>query len=193
MQERATDVGTLPSDRVPPRAALSPIAAHLLPQGGRGDTEARVGLGVAEVLVAAHGRQPVRMQDVGDPGTEGCDRKGVPVEEHEHVGGIRLGDDDVGELVQLLRVRPLEVGGEVETVPHARVVDAVQRGEDPVRDVDVPMQVVRLDIDPHGALPVHRHDVDHLRPRGGEGICRSGHPSPTTVKVYRRQDIPLRS
>ena len=62
-------------------------------------------LHVAEVLVAPDRGQRIARQSVLEEVAERSDREGVSVEEDQHVARIGLLGDQVGERVQLLRVR----------------------------------------------------------------------------------------
>src|SRR5438067_216309 len=119
-------------------------------------------LDVAEVLVRADRREREAREAVLREVPERRDREGVAVDEDQHVVGLGPRGDQVGEGVQLLRVRKrAEVGDDVEALRVPRV-DPLEVGPHLVRPVDVAPQLLELDVDPAIAHPVHRREVDHL-------------------------------
>ena len=127
-------------------------------------------LNVTEALVPPDRGERVAGEPVLDELTERRDRESVSVDEHQHVLGRGLLADQRRESIQLRLVtqRSPELRGEirhgVETTPEGRV-DSFQVCNDPVRAVEIPCEVVQLDVDPATRLVMDGEDVDHRAPR----------------------------
>lgn len=124
--QRAAHVGDLRAAGTGPGAALAPVAADLLPQAhGRG-AEARMGLALHPVLVAADGHQRVVGEQAPQPSGDGTDREGVPVDEHQEVVGLGGGDHHVSQHVEFVGVHALAVRDDVELGAVGGVLDPLQ-------------------------------------------------------------------
>lgn len=127
VEKRASDIGGLVARRIDPGPAHTPVAPDGIPEPSGGVAEAGVGLRtVTQVLVPADGHQRELAAHLGDPRPDRAYGKGVPVQEEQRVARLGVLHDHPGQLVELLGMGALEIGGDVEPGGHRRVVDAVE-------------------------------------------------------------------
>src|SRR5215211_3682558 len=164
-EEVPTDVGDPLALLIQPLVAAAPIAWQVEPQGGSHRTEERMGLRVAVVLVAPHRDQRIAVELLPQEGDDGRDRKGVAVDEDDDVVGLSGVGDEISQDRQLELMLPERNVGAVEELRGVITHAVVEPGVDPVRLVDVPLEVSELNIDPAVVGPVDGGDVNH----GGRG------------------------
>ena len=186
MEQGAADVGRLLAGGQRPRPALAASRHRGRPRSGT-VVKVKHGWGwmsprFSSRRTAASGYDPSTSSIQLAIGRTG---KASPSRKTSRSSGSDCSSDDGRQGVQLLGVGALEVGGEVEAVPERTVVDAVQRGEHPVRDVDVAVQVGQLRLDPLGRPPVDGDDVQHRIRAAG---VVPGASAPATVVATSRMD-----